>query len=271
MMATVEDLAPGAELLPGYTLVTRLRRGRRLDTFDVYSVERDCRCVVKTLRPDRRHEADAAAALRQEGRLLRDLTHPHLLRCYEVVEDPHTALVLETLSGSMLSAVIEDQRLGVSDAAQLGLQLVAVIGYLHRHGWLHLDVKPSNIAVAAGRATLIDLSLASRPGTGKPGAGTRGYLAPEQAAGENLSPLTDVFGLGVTLGECVVGRLPYGSNAAWDRRFCRRTVQPRRSFARRLGRLPLPFAEVVLACIEPDAADRPSLDEVRRALGAISG
>ena len=271
MITTVDhDLVPGAELLPGYTLVALLRRGRRLDTFDVYSIERDCRCILKTLRPERRHEHDANEALRQEGRLLRDLTHPHLLRCYEVLEEPHTAIVLETLSGSMLSAVIEDRRLDVADAAQLGLQLVAVLGYLHRHGWLHLDVKPSNIAVAAGEATLIDLSLANPPGTGKPGAGTRGCLAPEQAAGEGLSALTDVFGLGVTLGECVTDRLPYNGEGTWDRRFYRRNVQPGWRFKRRLRRLPPRFAQLVLACIEPDPVDRPALDDVRRELHAIA-
>jgi serine/threonine protein kinase len=170
----------------------------------------------------------------------------------------------------MLSAVIQDQRLGALDTAQLGLQIVAVLGYLHRHGWLHIDVKPANIAVAAGRATLIDLSLTTRPGAGKPGAGTRGYLAPEQANGDNLSPLTDVFGLGVTLGEAVTGRLPYGAHAAWNRRVDGWITRPRRRFARRLHRLPPAFAEVVLACIELDPADRPTLDEVRRALNATS-
>lgn len=269
-MTPIEEMAAGEELLPGYTLVARLRRGRRLDTYDVYSVERDCSCVVKAVRPDRRHEPEAVATLRQEGRLLRDLTHPHLLRCYEVVNEPLTAIVLETLSGSMLSAVIEDQRLGAADAGQLGLQLVSVLGYLHRHGWLHLDIKPSNIAVAAGRATLIDLSLARPPGAGKPGAGTRGYLAPEQADGENLSPATDVFGLGVTLGECVAGRLAYGDEATWTRRFGAREFRPRRRFARRLRRQPAAFGQLLLACIAPDPADRPTLDEVRVGLRVFS-
>jgi eukaryotic-like serine/threonine-protein kinase len=265
-----DDVAVGDELLPGYTLLTLLRRGRRLDTFDVYSHERDCRCVVKMLRPDRSAEPEPAEALRREGHLLRDLTHPHLLRCYEVVEAPHPAIVLETLSGSMLSAVIEEQRLNAADVAQLGLQLSSALGYLHRQGWLHLDVKPANVAVAAGRATLIDLSLARRPGIGKPGAGTRGYLAPEQAAGGHLSAATDVFGLGVTLGECVSGRLAYGDEAswtaAWTRHFGRRTHRPQRRFARQLRRLPPGVAGLLLGCIEPNPTDRPTLAEVRTVL-----
>lgn len=269
-LSLIGDVVPGAELLPGYRLVAPLRRGRRLDTFDVYSVERDCRCVMKVVRPDRRHEQGPAEALLQEGRLLCDLTHPHLLRGYEVIESPVTAIVLETLSGSMLSAMIEDERLSVADTAELGLQLVSVLGYLHRQGWLHLDVKPSNIAVAAGRATLIDLSLARPPGSGKPGAGTRGYLSPEQATGEGLSPATDVFGLGVTFGECVAGRLVYGDEATWDPPFWARDIQPQRRFTRRLRRLPTAFGELVLACVERDPADRPTLAELRPALQALA-
>jgi serine/threonine protein kinase len=99
---------------------------------------------------------------------------------------------------------------------------------------------------------------------------TPGYLAPEQAAGDELSPLTDVFGLRVTLGESVTDRFPYGPNAAWERRLRSRPVQPRRRFARRLHRLSGEFAEIVLACVEPDPVDRPTLDDVRRALHAIA-
>jgi serine/threonine protein kinase len=269
-MSAVEQLNPGAELLPGYTLVAPMRRGRRLDTFDVYSVERDCRCIIKTVRPDRRHEPAAIAALQQEGQLLRDLAHPNLVRCYEIIDAPLTAIVLETLSGSMLSALIEDQPLSVGDASHLGLQLAAVLGYLHRHRWLHLDVKPANIAVTAGQATLIDLSLANPPGTGNPGAGTRGYLAPEQAAGEGLTGATDVFGLGVTLGESVTGRLAYGNEATWTHRFGARPIQPRRRFARQLQRTTPSFHELVLACVEPDPAHRPTLDDVRHTLQPLT-
>lgn len=263
----------GDEIVPGYEVVALLRGGRRLDTYDVYSVERDCRCVVKTVRPDRMHEPEPVRALMREGELLRELTHPHLVRCYEVVRDPVAAIVLETLPGDMLSAIIEDGRLSVADTAELGLQLVSALGYLHRHEWLHLDVKPSNIAVAAGRATLIDLSLASPPGRGRPGAGTRGYLAPEQAKGGPLSPATDVFGLGVVLGECLTGTLAYGNEATWDRRkrpWAGRGDGLRRRFARRVDRQSPQLAGLVRACIAVDPADRPSLADVRAALTALT-
>ncbi|MGZ5405506.1 MAG: serine/threonine protein kinase, partial [Nocardioides sp.] len=193
--------APGEQLLTGYDVVSLMRRGNRLDTYDVFSTERGCRCVVKVLRPDRQHEEACRTAVVREGELLRDLTHPHLVRAYEVVEAPRTAVVLETLSGATLAALVEQGPLGPHDTALLGSQLVSVLGYLHRQGWLHLDVKPSNVVVQSGRAILIDLSLVARPGDGRPHAGTDGYLGPEQVTGVGLTTATDVFGLGVTLGE----------------------------------------------------------------------
>ena len=260
-------LAPGIageEIVPGYEVVRLLRRGSRLDTYDVYSQERYCRCVLKVLTADRQAEDRCRDALIREGNLLRDLTHPHLLRAYEVVEAPRTAIVLETLTGDTLAALIEDAPLSPLDTALLGSQLASALGYLHRHGWLHLDVKPSNVVVQSGRAILLDLSVASRPGDGRPHAGTVGYLAPEQVSGRGLSPSADVFGLAVTMGEALTGQLPM-EDPSW-RRSSRTASTPTRSFRRRLAKTPEPLAGLILASLEADPAQRPTMSDARTAL-----
>jgi serine/threonine protein kinase len=181
------------------------------------------------------------------------------------MEVPRPAMVLETLTGATLDALVEDGSLPTGDVTQLGLQLVSVLSYLHRRAWLHLDVKPSNVVVQHGRAVLIDLSLAGRPGTGRAGAGTRGYLAPEQALGRGLSPATDVFGLGATLHECLTGDLPFGDEATWESR--RRLPLVHRGPPRRPGDLPddVPeeLARLLVDCLALDPAERPSLSRVR--------
>ncbi len=198
----------GEEVLPGYRVESLLARGGRVDTYDVTSLERDCRAVVKVVRPDRLGDERVREGVLTEGALLTTLAHPHLVRGYELVTAPRPALVLETLPGATLAAVLDDRRLGVADTALLGRQLVSVLGYLHRHGWVHLDVKPDNVVVQEGRAVLIDLGLATRPGRIERGMGTDGYAAPEQDAGGTVSPATDVWGLGATLAECVTGAAP---------------------------------------------------------------
>jgi eukaryotic-like serine/threonine-protein kinase len=267
---TEQTLGPGAAVLPGYDVVRLLHHGRRVDTYDAYSHERDCRCVVKQVRPDRADELDVRQAVLLEGTLLQTMAHPHLVRCYEVAAEPLPSMVLETLPGATLAALIEQQRLETADVAMLGLQLCSVLGYLHRQDWLHLDVKPSNIVVVSGRATLIDLSLVGRPGSGRPGAGTRGYLAPEQARGTDLGAAADVWGLGVTLVEGLTGRLPFGDEATWDSEG--RALPPgppRRRLAAIRRRVPAELATLLEGCIALDPAERPGIAEARHVLRGL--
>ena len=262
--------APGELVLPGYEVVGLLSHGKRIDTYDVHSHERDCRCVVKILRADRREDPRVRQAVLLEGMLLRDLSHPHLVRGYEVHTEPAPAMVLETLGGATLAALIDDEPIGVRDSAELGLQLVSVLGYLHRQGWLHLDVKPANIVVEAGRATLIDLSLVGRAGTGRPGAGTRGYVSPEQAVGRGLSPASDVWGLAVTLVEALTGEMPHGDEATWDSRRRLPVLHRRAPVAPEpLPDLPAEYDALLRRCLARDPADRPSLEEIRGCLRSL--
>lgn len=262
------QLPTGAELLPGYRAVKLLAHGRRLDTWDAYDEERDARCVVKVVRADRASEPSVREALQREAEVVTTLAHPHLVRGYALLAGPRPALVLETLRGAALDALVEEAPLAPADAAALGLQLCSVLGWLHRHDWLHLDVKPANVVVDHGRAVLVDLSLAARPGPGRRGAGTRGYLAPEQARGSALTPATDVFGLGVTLLESLSGDLPFGDEATWDSRR-RWPGISRRMPARPLGTpvdLPRDLTSALHACVELDPAARPALAELRAVL-----
>src|SRR3954468_1606997 len=76
-------LSPGAQLVPGYTVVNLLRRSSALTVYEVWSDERDCRCVAKTLSPERR-SSRLRERLLIEGRYLQSFAHPHLVRAYEV-------------------------------------------------------------------------------------------------------------------------------------------------------------------------------------------
>jgi len=192
-------LALGAVVAEGYTVIAHLARNQATDVYDVLSAERDCRCVAKRVRPDRR-DGRARARLIREGEVLLGCTHPHLVRAYELLRAPEPVLILETLSGATLSRLVDDLGpLPGAELAELGLQLCSAVGYLHRRGWLHLDLKPDNVVAENGLAKVLDLSLCRPPGPVPAGVGTRGYRSPEQEAGAEVGPPADVWGIGGVL------------------------------------------------------------------------
>jgi serine/threonine protein kinase len=255
-------LAKGARVAEGYEVIAHLSRGSVLDVYDVWSAERSCRCVAKVLRPDRANEARSRDRLRLEGRLLLRLSHPHFVRAYELLREPTLALILETLSGATLSYLIATrQRIPPKDLAILGKQLASALSYLHRHGYLHLDLKPGNVVAQAGVAKLFDLSIARRPGQGHAGAGTVQYLSPEQARGGQVTTAADVWGLGALLFEAATGRPPFA-----HRRRRYEQLQRRAKVLAGTPGLPPRLAAAIDSCLEPDPAARPTLAALASAL-----
>lgn len=251
----------GTPLAPGYAVVGHVRRGEDLDVYDIWSDERGCACVAKTLRPDRLASWGARRALMREGRLLLRLTHPHIVRAYALVARPTPVLVLETLTGATLARLIADHhRLPVADAAHLGLHLCSAIGYLHRHNVLHLDLKPSNIMSDRGIAKVLDLSIARAPGPGRRGVGTPQYLSPEQECGRAFGPATDIWGIGIVLFEALTGDRPRADGGPDARQ---------RDTVRRHRRVPAPVATAVDRCLARDPADRPTIAELHTMLALV--
>lgn len=280
----------GDRIAPGYRVLTVLQTGRDFITYDAWSEHRFSRCVIKGVMPGR-SSRDNAIRLLQEGDLLSRLDHPHLVRGYEVRRRPRPLAVMETLTGSTLRHMIETGiRFSPADIAHLGAQMASALRYLHTVGGvLHLDVKPGNVIVGGGRARLIDLSLAQAPGQVSAGLGTRDYLSPEQARGEDVSPASDVWGLGVTLYEAATGVCPFeradidpsGGGAASSLAgeaclTCGRTTRYRQlsSRAPRVGslrRLPRELGNLIDTCLEPEPGRRPGLSQLDHGFNRLSG
>ena len=95
----------------------------------------------------------------------------------------------------------------LSDDIDRFRQIAEGLATLHRHGWIHADIKPSNIICSMDGAVLIDLGQAARAGTVKQRVqGTPGFMAPEQARRELITPRTDLYGLGATMYWAFTGR-----------------------------------------------------------------
>lgn len=176
--------------------------------------------AIKALRPED-HTATVMAHFQQEAQLLAELSHPNIVPIYDTgIANGIGFYVMEYLTGQTL-----EERLGQDvplkplpprEAARLGLDLLAALAFAHRHGVVHRDVKPSNIVFRHDDALLTDFGIAkslvhetsdtlrTRDGVRK---GTLDYMSPEQLAGKEVSPRSDVYSAAVVLYLAYTGRL----------------------------------------------------------------
>ncbi|MCA1835136.1 MAG: serine/threonine protein kinase [Actinobacteria bacterium] len=287
---------PGYQFAPGYVVVEHVRRGEDLDCYEAWSAQRYCRCFIKTLRPDAATDASARRHLKREARLLLSLSHPHLVRAYDYIARPDgqpPLLVLENLTGATLGYLLDGDsrrpgrgrpaktgrgrpaKLSATDLSYLGQQLCSALRYLHSRGYLHLDVKPSNIIASQGVARLIDLSLARPPGRCPAGTGTPGYMSPEQITGGELGPPADVWGIGLVLYEAATATQPFdipdvslSTGSTLSHCHAQHAQPAPRIRARR--RLPPDVATVIDACLHRDPDQRPTLEVLDAALATLT-
>ena len=263
----MRPLGAGRELVPGVRVVAHLSRSNALDVYEAWCDRRQCAVVLKTPRPDRLDDANLRRDLLAEGRLLVRLAHPGIVRGYEVHDGERPAIVTETVTGETLGHLFDrlTRRLSAREIAHLGLHLSGALHYLHGEGVLHLDVKPSNAVAEAGRAKLLDLSLAAPPGEHRAGRGTWCNMPPEQARGGEVGPAADVWGLGTVLYEAAAGLNPFED---FDEDFPQ--LHRRAERVRVHRRLPAELAAAIDATLEPEPADRPSLAELRAVLSGAA-
>ncbi|MBI4903006.1 MAG: protein kinase [Acidobacteria bacterium] len=136
---------------------------------------------------------------------------------------------MELLEGETLGARLCRQRFTRSEAIEVIRQIAAGLDACHRHGIIHLDLKPSNILLTPGecastRVVLTDFGLshnfAESDARNEAAFGTRGYLAPEQMENREVSTATDIYALGVVIYEMLAGERPDANplpiESGWD-------------------------------------------------------
>lgn len=160
---------------------------------------------------------DAARRALREARSAARLSHPSVVKVYDVVEEGGRPwVVMEYVEARSLQEVIkQDGPLPPERAARIGCQLLSALGAAHRVGILHRDVKPGNVLLAKGdRAVLTDFGIATIEGdvtlTQAGGVlGSPAYIAPERFLGERALPASDLWALGATLYAATSGRPPF--------------------------------------------------------------
>jgi len=218
--------------------------------------------VLKTSRPIDVDEVGATGDVLHEARELAALRHPGVPRALEtgVADDGRPWLLLEYVAP--LGGDAERDPLARAEPLVVARALLDVLGYLHRHGRLHNDVKPGNvIAGKDGRVVLVDFGFATREDEPIPPSGTLPYVAPEVLAGEPADRRSDLWALGAVLLRMVLAReIPPNATIAQDdvpdgdklpAEWLRRLLHPRRD--RRFDTAEAALAELDAALGRPHA------------------
>jgi len=158
---------------------------------------------------------------RKEAQAAASLSHPNVVTIHDVGQDnSRHYIVMELVEGDDLKKIIRHWApLSLEKALNLAVQICQGVGYAHRAGFVHCDVKPQNVLVTkGGRAMVADFGIArviteATMSRGDLNWGTPHYFSPEQAAGEPATPASDVYAVGVILFEMLTGRLPFEADA----------------------------------------------------------
>ena len=185
--------------------------------------------AVKILAEHLSDDERFVARFRREALAVARLIHPNIVQVYDSgVDDGRHYIVMEYVQGRSGAQILQKQGpLDGDTTAEIGAQACAGLDYAHRRGIIHRDVKPGNLMIVGGpvgggemTVKLTDFGIAraieqTRITQVGSVVGTAAYLAPEQVRGEEATPATDVYALGVVLYQFLTGRLPYeGSSLA---------------------------------------------------------
>ena len=188
------------------------------DVFLAHDQLLDRPVAIKVLFPQFASEPAFVERFRREAQAAANLNHPSIVAVYDWGEHDNTYfIVMEYVEGRSLAEIIRSEgTLHPDRAAEVATDVAAALGFAHRNGVVHRDVKGGNILVnQAGQVKVTDFGIARAFGGGdeltQTGSvmGTATYFSPEQAQGKTVDPRSDLYSLGVVLFEMVTGRPPF--------------------------------------------------------------
>jgi eukaryotic-like serine/threonine-protein kinase len=200
-----------------YRLVRRVATGGMGAVWEAEDTVLHRPVAVKVLAEGLAEDAAAAERFRREARAAAGLSHPNVAGVFDYGEDGRAQfLVMELIDGETLADRIRRTGpLTPEEAAAIAAEVADALGAAHEAGLVHRDVKPGNIMLTRrGDVKVMDFGIAAAQWASRLTAsgttiGTAAYISPEQAAGDHVTPASDIYSLGVVLYEMLAGRPPF--------------------------------------------------------------
>ena len=209
--------------VPGFQIQRTIGRGGMATVHLAVQESLEREVVLKCMDSDREGESDFIGRFLNEGRIIASLQHPHIVTVYDIgtVNNAMVWIAMEYVDGGDLKSRLDEGPMDPRLAIDLVIKISRALGYAHRHGVVHRDVKPANILFRRdGTALLTDFGIAKQTSvdteltsTGTI-LGSPFYMSPEQAEGHQVDGRTDIYSLGVILFEMLAGHRPYDGDTA---------------------------------------------------------
>src|SRR5687768_8782520 len=200
-----------------YEILGELGRGGMAIVYLAHEISLDRKVAIKVMLPAMLTGVGMVERFKREARTAANLSHPNIIPIYTVREvDGLIFCVIKLVEGTPLDAVMRElSQLPVPMVQGILAQVGGALGYAHRHGVIHRDIKPGNILIDdEGWAVVTDFGIAkvvSNVGLTTTGmaVGTPTYMSPEQATADEVTGASDQYSLGVVAYEMLTGRPPF--------------------------------------------------------------
>jgi eukaryotic-like serine/threonine-protein kinase len=213
------EVGEGSTIDDRYRLLRRIGSGGMADVWLADDTHLQRRVALKVLHRRFVQDREFVERFRREAEAAAGLQHPNIVAVFDRGDvDGTYYIAMQLLEGRSLKELI-DAGLTPEQAVGLIRQVLEAAGFAHRHGVVHRDLKPQNVIVDdEGKATVTDFGIARAGASEITQAGsvmgTPHYLSPEQAQGQAVAAVSDLYSIGVILYEALAGRVPFEADSA---------------------------------------------------------
>jgi serine/threonine-protein kinase len=206
-----------------YTIERQIGAGGMADVYLTHDLRHNRKVAIKVMHRDLAELVGVDRFLR-EIETTAKLQHPHILPLFDSGSIDGTVFyVMPYVEGeSLRSRLKRETQLPIADALRITKEIATGLGYAHRHGVIHRDIKPDNVLFQDGEAVLADFGISlpksdnhstTRLTQAGVSLGTPAYMSPEQVTGQDVDRRSDIYSLGAVAYEMLAGQPPFTGNS----------------------------------------------------------